>query len=185
MTSDLRKLTQLMPVPDYVRDQDVNWDTLESAVGLVYPAIFKEFVATYGALRWFDRWCPIYCTGKSKREINRYLDFCRGILNRFQTAPLNGNCNLIVRRHKVYPEKGGLFPFMASCDGDEYCWNTRGAPEAWSVVCHSSGQLRKLGRTTITRMFLEWMEGKKKMEKLWWNYQQFAEDQPHCIKLFP
>jgi hypothetical protein len=185
MTSDLRKLTQLMPVPDDVRDQNVDWDALETEVGLVYPASFKEFVATYGALRWFDRWCPVYCTGKSKREIACYQDFCRSILNRFQAAPFDENWNPITTHPKIYPEKGGLFPFMASCDGDEYCWVTVGDPEAWSVVCCNSGQLRKLGKTTITRMFLDWMQGKKKMEKLWWNYQRFAADQPHCRKLFP
>src|SRR5689334_18889009 len=87
MTSDMRQLTQLMPVPDYVRDQKVNWDALENAVGLIYPASFKEFVATYGVLRWFDRWCPVFCTAKSKREIAGYLEFCRDILKRFRSAP--------------------------------------------------------------------------------------------------
>jgi hypothetical protein len=185
MTADLRMLTHLMPVPDYVRDQHVDWDALEAAVGLSYPASFKEFVATYGALRWFDRWCPVYCTGKSKREIGRYLDFCGAILKRFQAAPLDEDGNPIAVPPTVYPDMGGLFPFMASCDGDEYCWVTRGDPDAWPVVSHSSGQLRKLGKTTITRMFLDWMQGKKKMERVWWNYQQFAEDQPQCIGLFP
>jgi hypothetical protein len=174
-----------MPVPDYVRGHLVKWDALEKEVGLAYPTSFKEFVGTYGGLRWFDRWCPVHCAGRTKREIGRYLDFCRSILGRFQAAGLDEDGNLMTSPPKVYPAKGGLFPFMASCDGDEYCWVTVGDPEAWSVICNMSGQLRRLGRTTITGMFLDWMQGKKKMERLWWNYRRFAEDQPHCIKLFP
>jgi hypothetical protein len=185
MSPELEKLSRLMPVPKSVRDHKVKWDLLEKSVGLAYPVSFKEFVSMYGALRWFDRWCPVYCTGTSKKEIADYLDFCKAILERFQSARFDSHGKPIFSPPVIYPTRGGLFPFMASCDGDEYCWVTKGNPEEWSVVCLNSGRLTKLGKTTITRMFVDWIEGKKKMENLWFNYQRFAKDQPQCIKLFP
>jgi hypothetical protein len=129
MTPDLTKLTRLMPVPDFVRDQMVNWGKLEKAVGLQYPASFKEFVGAYGTLRWFVRWCPVCCTAKSRSEIKGYLDLCAVILDRFDSARFDDDWQPLATHPKKYPETGGLFPFMASCDGDEYSWVTKGDPD--------------------------------------------------------
>jgi hypothetical protein len=68
----------------------------------------------------------------------------------------------------LYPEKGGLVPFMADIDGPLYCWLTESKnPNRWPVYCWMEQQIIPLPGITISGMILGFLERSPRMMRLW------------------
>jgi hypothetical protein len=63
----LERLKTLMPPLPNPPNRDVDWELAEDVYGLPFPSDFKEFVATYGNLRWCDLFAPIYPITSSRK----------------------------------------------------------------------------------------------------------------------
>jgi hypothetical protein len=68
----------------------------------------------------------------------------------------------------LYPEAGGLFPFMADIDGPLYCWHTNSTnPNRWPVYCWVVGPVTVLPDMTISGMLLGYLERSPQMMQVW------------------
>jgi len=165
MNADLEKLTKLMPPLADAPDRDVNWDFVERSLGIVYPPDFKEFVGVYGGCTWCDHVSPIYCMGKSTEDIAEFQEFLAKIFGFFDGNTYNGEGEEV--EYPLYPDEGGVIPFLASQSGGYYCWLPEGAPATWPILAWVRGGTQVLGDINMTQMFLEWLERKPRMIEMW------------------
>lgn len=172
MDTSLKKLIELMPPPKKARGKKTDWERLESALGLTYPKAFKEYVAVYGGSVWFDNLSPYYSEAKSTREIKVFI---RHLQKRLKD--LNGNMydnNWQEVDLPLWPNVGGLFPFMIDYSGCQYLWATKsGDPEKWPVVLWQTGAIINLGRITLAQMILGWLQRTPRMRKVWGDINDF------------
>src|SRR3954447_11389608 len=114
MDRSLRKLMKAMPPLKGQRHTKVKWDRLEEHVSLTYPQSFKEFVSVYGSSHWFDKLLPFYSTARTARFVQEYLKFVGSLLKCLDGHMHDAKYNAL--DIPLYPEKGGLFPFMNDID---------------------------------------------------------------------
>lgn len=179
--SRLEDLKRLMPPPDQVPCNDVDWDAVEAAVGLPYPESFKEFVAVYGGLEWFDWLQPLIPCGDtvSPNQFRNRLDqLFRDYL---------GREILDDKRNKLpvpkFGSSGGWLPFMLGSDGDLYAWITDGPPAHWKVVSVVNRKARLLLPISITEMLVGWLRGEPTMEPVWGNVNEFRKHSPERLSM--
>src|SRR5262245_25972926 len=111
MDRALRKLMKLMPPLKRQRHTKVNWQLLEEQVGLPYPQSFKDFVSIYGSSHWFDKLLPFYSCAPRVQAVKEYIKSVRKKLKPLVENMYDEQFNKL--DIPLYPEKGGLFPFMA------------------------------------------------------------------------
>lgn len=157
MDEALRKLQKLLPPPKGQRQTKVNWTRLEKHVGLTYPDSFKEYVGVYGSARWFDKFLPFYDTAQTTKEVQAFLKSVWGKL-----SYLVGNiydANFTPLEVPLYPEVGGLFPFMADIDGPLYCWLTKNKdPNCWPIYCWNTGPFIVFRNMTVSGVLLRFLQ---------------------------
>ncbi len=178
MDTALKVLIDRMPPPPNPRDQDVEWVRLENRIGLQYPDSYKEFVTTYGGTVWCDNWCPFYTTAHTDKDVDEFLASVSQNLE-----PMRGN--MVQKGSKepgrlnlpLYPEGGGLFPFMVDYSSGLYCWKTSDRnPNKWPVICWMHCQVTELRGISIAGMFLEWLERKPRMMNLWEDVKKYPPE---------
>ena len=174
MDQHLRILTKRIHPPKAPKDIDVDWKALESHVKLTYPDSFKDFTATYGGSVWFDNVSPFYTEAQSDEQIRKFLNSVKAKLK-----PLVGNMyderfRAITR--PLYPESDGLFPFMIDYGGGLFCWQTEGAnPNKWNIIYWNQGEVRELGVTSISKLFLDFMDRAPTMIDVWGDINDYEE----------
>jgi len=181
MDNALKRLMKRMPPPANPPFTDVNWQQLERFVGLPYPTSFKEFVEVYGACIWFDHFVPFYSLADTEAEAKEFLEDVERYLKVHEPTLYN---NEALERFDppIYPAKGGLFPFLKDMYGYIYCWRTAGRnANHWPVYCCQPGRLMILEKTTIAKMFLDFMEHKSEAVQIWGDIRGMDADQ---IRLF-
>ena len=168
-----------MPPPAEPRLSNVDWDRLEALVGIAYPVSFRDFVHTYGASVWFDNVSPLYCEAQSDKEAREFLKSVERNL-----SPLKGNMydeRFNVLQLPLYPDEGGLFPFMVDYSSNLFCWQTAPAsPETWPVVFWNRGPITIMENMTIAKMILHWLQQKPQMVEVWGNIDEY---EPERIRL--
>lgn len=167
MDQYLTRLMSIMEPPSKPRDCNVDWERLEGAVGMRYPAHFKEFVGVYGGSVWCDHVCPLYSTANSAAEVKRFIRTVKDNL-----TPLHDNMYTIkpFKRIEVplFPDKGGLFPFMVDYSSSLYCWKAvSDNPDDWPTFCWMRGPIEVFERTTIAQMLVNWLMRRPPMRTLW------------------
>lgn len=176
MDSSLRRLTKKMPPPSDPPNRQVDWARLEAGIRLSYPDSFKEFVGVYGSSVWCEHVTPVYSTAKTDAEVRSFLRLVKDKLK-----PLKSNMyseKFEAEDVPLYPDTGGLFPFMIDYSSSLYCWRTKQEdPTAWAVNCWFTGQLVRVGKITISGMILKWLERKPEMMALWGDINDLPADQ--------
>jgi hypothetical protein len=77
----------------------------------------------------------------------------------------------------LYPDVGGLFPFMIDYSGSLYCWRTeRNDPSEWPVICWFTGQIAALGKMSIAAVLLGWLERRPKIAMLLGDVGELPEE---------
>jgi hypothetical protein len=180
MDSTLKRLMTKMPPPPDPTGRNVDWERSEAEIGLTYPASFKEFIGVYGASIWFDNLTPLYPELTSYKDAKTFLAAVKAKLQLLVKYKI-----LDEKYHEVamplYPEEGGLFPFLADYNGWEYFWQTTGKnPDKWPVVCWKMGPIVLLGRITIAKMILDFLERKPRMIAVWGDIRDY---EPERIRL--
>jgi hypothetical protein len=175
MDRSLRKLMKVIPPLKGQRHTKVNWERLEQHVGLPYPESFKDFVSVYGSSHWFDKLLPFYSTARTVRLAQEYVKSLRAKLDWLAGNMYDAQFN--EREVPLYPEKGGLFPFMADIDGPLYCWRTSSKdPNCWPVYCWMKGPICMLRDVTISGMFLGFLERSPRMVRIWGNVRDYEPE---------
>jgi hypothetical protein len=135
------------------------WRQLEQEFGIPFPGDFKELVATYGAGRFagfFGVVNPFYTLAGDvtfKEFVHlRTRDMAEAKLSYPKTAV----------SLPVYPEKGGLFPWGYTDNGETMCWLTEGENNRWSIICLEVGYLNTYDRFELSTIdFIEqWLTQK-------------------------
>lgn len=166
MDPTLKRLMGKMPPPITPPDADVDWERLESAISLTYPASFKEFIGVYGSSVWCDHLSPFYSTAKTDGDVKKFLKSVKAKLKPLESNIYDEHFNKL--DFPLYPAEEGLFPFMIDYSSSLYCWQTeKDDPNKWPIVCWFTGQILILEKMTITKMILEWLERKPRMVAIW------------------
>lgn len=152
MDSALVRLRDALPPPKELAEPEVNWPEVESKLGLRFPTSFKEYIGIYGGCsNWFDLYNVFYPDPRTK--IDEYIQHVTQLLKTLAKARItDDDCTL-------YPEPGGLFPFITSSDGDYYFWETKGEnPDLWPIMVWQMPGLFPLTPSTIAGVFLKTLE---------------------------
>ncbi len=111
------------------------WLEVEKQIGTPLPADFKDYISIYGAGQWTDFFGimnPFYVwkhpkSSESWREwigkrFEGYEDFQQKWPK--DTAPF-----------PLFPKNDGLLAFGYDDNGGTICWQTKGNPDSWRIVC--------------------------------------------------
>ena len=156
---------------------EINWARVEKGIRLNLPPSFKDFLDVYAGCRWFDHAVPYFSRGESDEKVANFVDEVGEILAPFQDFTymvVNDEAEPV--EFSLYPEKGGLFPFMQDYSGSIYAWRTSGVPERWPVVCYLGGPVRIVEDISITQMMLGFMDRSPRMVDLWGDINDLPED---------
>jgi hypothetical protein len=182
----LRRLIERMPPPANPTGRKVEWKQFEDGLDLKYPASFKDFIGVYGATIWFDDFTPFYPEVTTTKDVKSFLRSVHAKLKLVADAPVYDEEFQSLELPPLYPDKGGLFPFMADYSSYEYYWKTGNKdPEKWPIVCWKCGVLVVLEKTSIAKMFLDFLERKPRMVKLWGDIKEFPPERIQLDRWVP
>ncbi len=167
MDPALKRLMKQLPPPSDPTGRDVNWEASEKAIGLIYPTSFKEFIGVYGGSIWFDNLTLLYPQRNPFPDVSDFLKVVEkkiGLLVEYGILDEHYNRVSV----PLYPDKGGLFPFLADYNGYEFFWQSKEKnSDKWRVFCWKMGPLVSLGTMTIAKMIVEFLERKPRMIDVW------------------
>jgi hypothetical protein len=113
-----------------------------------------------------DHLTLVYSAAKTDRALATFQGILNGKLRQMEAPAFDKDWNEVDL--KLYPERGGLYPYMIDFSGGIYCWKASTAdPDRWSTHAWIRGQVVKLGKYTLAGMLLDWLERKPKMKDLW------------------
>lgn len=108
------------------------WTTIEAEIGTRLPEDFKEYTRLYGAGQWgnfFGIMNPFSAGNSAKywkdwmrKRFEGYEEFQKKWPD--DTAPF-----------PVFPKPEGLLAFGYNDNGGTLCWQTKGDPDSWRIVC--------------------------------------------------
>ncbi|XVU30283.1 hypothetical protein ACQPZJ_25300 [Actinoplanes sp. CA-054009] len=124
--SAVNELLQLVPPPAGAR-AEIDWHSVEEAVGLRLPGDYKSLVEVYGPGQ-FDRFLTVY------QPVTPFLTIELAFQARRKAqilAQLRGN-----GRERIPFADGALLPVAGTDNGDTVYWVTEdaGDPDAWSIT---------------------------------------------------
>jgi hypothetical protein len=109
---------------------------------------------------------PFYSTARTAKFVREYLKSVGGMLKWLDGHMYDAKFNTLAL--PLYPQKGGLFPFMADIDGPIYCWLTEPkSPNRWPVYCWIEQRITVLPDITISGMLLGFLERSPRMIRIW------------------
>lgn len=181
MDSALEELLLVMPPLEDTRGTNIDWKQLEERVRLPYPTHFKEFVAAYGNAVWCGSWHLFY---NSRGELEQFMETMEEVVSSEKEKELYKWGGARLPMPAMYPEKGGLLPFLIDFDNHcLYSWRTKHInPDHWPVVCHVNDQVAELRGITIAGMFLEWLHRTDRMRRIWGDVRDVEEEE---LRLHP
>ncbi|WP_020471393.1 SMI1/KNR4 family protein [Zavarzinella formosa] len=168
----LKELLRMMPPPEEIPCRNIDWGSVEEVIGIQYPQSFKDFIAAYGALQWFDWLQPLVpFENKSPKQFREFLSHVFDESFRSQVKDKNGD---IIATPK-FGTPGGFLPFMTGSDGETYAWITDGPPEDWNVICVLNRKATVLPAISIVEMLVSWLKGEPAMESIWGSVDEFRK----------
>ena len=104
---------------------------------------------------------------KSDVEVKTFLGFVKKRLKWLEDNTYDEQFHKI-EVPPLYPEQGGLFPFLMDDDGHLFCWRTEQKDSnKWPVLCWLQGPLIAMGEITIAKMILDFLDRKPHMFRIW------------------
>jgi hypothetical protein len=79
---------------------------------------------------------PIYINNPFSSTASNLMRDANAIVSAYQRL-IDGGLEI---RYKLFPQKGGLFPWGRTGNGDYLNWHAIGNPEKWDVVVWDSGE---------------------------------------------
>src|SRR5262249_3790387 len=106
---------------------------VESRLGLPLPADYKQLICAYGTGSWKDFLCVL--TPFSSNSNLNLLEQAKDQLDAERVIRANHPADM---PFKLHPEKGGLFPWGMTDNGDRLYWLTEGEPDSWPTIVYES-----------------------------------------------
>lgn len=154
----LRRLMEVLPPPPDPAGRKVNWREHEEALGITYPTWLKELIAVYGGSIWFDNYSILYPAPECY-DVASFRQAVQDQLNLLVKYGVTEGQTFEPIKVPLYPEPGGLFPFMVDYDGTYYFWKMEPAdPDEWPLMRWEVDTLRTLKHATVADLFLEAIE---------------------------
>jgi predicted DNA-binding WGR domain protein len=148
----LVRLAKELPPPEGLKGREVKWDEVEKEVGFTFPTTFKEYISLYGESEWFD----LYSSALYPHSHNKKGEYMKSVRSKLKDVEEVGDEEV---NDILYPEPGGLYPFMVSSDGDYYFWKMDSKdPDQWPLMVWQMPGLFKLEFKTIGEMLLNTLE---------------------------
>lgn len=159
--NDIDELKMIAPPPKLKNGagSPAQWRQLEEEFALTFPDDYKELIATYGAGRFvnfFGIVNPFYtCTNDIA-----FAEFIR--LRTADMARAKASYPKRAVSLPVYPQKGGLFPWGYTDNGETICWLTEGDKGRWPIICLEVGYLNNydIFRLSIIQFIAKWLTNK-------------------------
>lgn len=166
MNETLQELTQRFPPPANPRGTPTNWENIEHALKICYPASFKEFIDVYGGCVWFSNISPFFRQGLTEEEAGEFPEKVNELCNNEKGNTYNEEGEPF--SPPFYPDKGGLFPFLVDYGGNIYYWDTHSNnPDEWPIVKSHGGWMTQHPCMSIPTMILKWLERDPQMIEMW------------------
>ena len=171
----LRELIELMPPTELLPFEKVDWEKLEERVGLRYPKSFKEYVSVYGGSSWCDWWHPFFNEAEDSKSLDEFMETMSYHITIMRDKDLCKSEEETAL--PLYPERGGLLPFLIDFDNISYCcWKTTNAnPDKWPVAFVIGWDVVELRGITMAGMILEWLRRSTRMRKVWGDVKDVEE----------
>jgi hypothetical protein len=132
MTSDLESISKLLSPPTDSVGLDRPWRTVERELGTPLPSDYKEFIDRYGSGMicgsmsvWNFRDAAIF-----SKPLAKVLTGPGGVVQAYERIRAMGNSWPFT----MYPQPGGLLPFVTVRDVHHLNWLADGPPDTWDVV---------------------------------------------------
>ncbi|GAA1018919.1 hypothetical protein Aple_025370 [Acrocarpospora pleiomorpha] len=123
----------------------VDWAEIESDVGLEFPDDYKQWQARYPDVQ-VDEFLYIYHLKRGedlsvREQALRTLRSLRhlGTKRDFIWMRDEDGGSRRARPFPIYPDRGGVYPWGATDNGDKLLWLTDPDPEKWTVVITNGG----------------------------------------------
>ena len=135
-------LASVLPPPALPVNK-VDWVAVQEAIGTDLPSAYRRMVETYGS-GCIDGFLWLLTPTTNNRHLRledqvqvqtEALLALRGDL--VEALPTNVSPSPESVPYPIFPEPGGLLPWLITDNGDVVYWATRGAPDTWSVVTQS------------------------------------------------
>lgn len=131
----IRELLEILPKPTVPVDPELvgGMRSVANAIEIELPDDFREFIATYGT-GVIDNFLLVHNPFATIADVNLFAEQCR----------VSEALRYLRQRHRadfpfaVFPERGGLFLWGSTHNGDELFWVTDGPPNSWKCIALSS-----------------------------------------------
>lgn len=131
------------------------WPTTEYRLGLVLPGDFKELLSLFGEHLW-GGFLAVLSPGATRDHLHLVragLEILGATHEARRSRPRDVPFAL-------YPEKGGLFPWGRTQNGDTLFWSTEGTPETWpTVVVEARGARCERLSMSMSQVLLHFLQG--------------------------
>jgi len=135
----MEHVTKVIPPPEHPVEtgSSAEWSKIEQELNLSLPSDYKSYIARYGSgciggLLWPLNPFAANPNINLMQQFKGTLDALRSLRDRFgEELP-----------YQLYPERGGLFPWGLTDNGDSLYWLTEGGPEGWPVVVNAGREPR-------------------------------------------
>jgi hypothetical protein len=113
------------------------WRAIESRMGIVFPADYRDYAITYGTGVFDDpgRLCVTVLNPFSASYEEMFLSECETL------ESTQGTYNKSEWPYKAFPETPGLLPWGLDDNGSTLLWLTDGPPETWPIMLQPSGDI--------------------------------------------
>ena len=164
-----------IPPPGNPRHSNVDWKRLEQHVGLTYPRSFKDFINVYGGRVWFGNISPFFSECRTDDDAKQFVVSIERKLQQIESNTYDEDFNEI--QPSLYPERGGLLPFMIDYAGNMFLWRTdsRNSDE-WPIAFWNMGPITILEDWTIAKMIWQWLQRDPVMIKVWGDINEYEPD---------
>lgn len=135
MIAELKAFSALVVPPSEPRYASEDWQKVERGLGMELPSDYKQFIALYGSGS-LQSFLHVVNFSDPRIPARQILDAIFSQLRSYQEA---GKCD----QFTAYPDKGGLFPFASTDDGNYLFWQTDGDANQWGVAGYdfTSGEI--------------------------------------------
>lgn len=141
MNNVTRKIQQLVKPPKFPvhNGGSDRFADIEAELGLVLPADYKELIVTYGDGTWQGFWFLL-----NPFTDNQYLNLVTQASREGDSGEDILSAERYLQRteldypHRIWPERGGIFPWGITDNGGRFFWITGGKPDKWPTLYYPS-----------------------------------------------
>ncbi|HZS92760.1 MAG TPA: SMI1/KNR4 family protein [Chloroflexota bacterium] len=128
----IERLMELVPPPQRIQRLPINWDRIESTLGIALPVDYKQLAELYGPGVFADSIVLYAPTSKEEFDLltqtRRESEFFRSMIEGEDDKG---------RYYPLYPDRGGILSWGYTTGACKLFWLTNGSSDGWPIVVAS------------------------------------------------